>query len=197
MLKKVLAISAALLVGGGVFAQTAADGGAKAAKAGSVNAVYDFSKGVPAGTKLSTDMFTYKKPTEVAPKEKVTGGKFLLENGEVKWKTEAYTALYHNNKDSSTLESIVSKPSSRKAEYSITIDDAADIEIVVAGNGSKSPSRCVALISVAEDGTATQLVGVDNLSSDAQVTLSYKNAPKGKYLLVGNGHRILKVSAKN
>ena len=97
MLKKVLAISAALLIGGGLFAQTSADGGAKPAKAGSVNAVYDFSKGKPAGTKIGEDMFKYNKPTEVAPKAKVKGGKFILESGEAKWKTEKYTALYHNN----------------------------------------------------------------------------------------------------
>lgn len=198
MLRKALAVSVALLfVGGGVFAQTSADGGAKAAKAGSVNAVYDFSKGVPSGSKIGSDMSTYSKPTEVAPKADVKGGKLLLEKGETKWKTESYTALYHNNSDSATLANIVSEPKRRKAEYSITIDDAADIEVVVAGNGSKSAARCAALVSVGADGVAKFIVGADNLGDDGQVTLTYKNAPKGKYLLVGNGHRILKVSATN
>ncbi|MBQ3670342.1 MAG: hypothetical protein II921_02550 [Treponema sp.] len=195
MLKKVLAISAALLIGGGLFAQTSADGGAKPAKAGSVNAVYDFSKGKPAGTKIGEDMFKYNKPTEVAPKAKVKGGKFILESGEAKWKTEKYTALYHNNSGSTTFDNLQKKP---KAIYSLTIDDAADIELTVAGNGSKEPSRCVALCSLNEDGSLNYIVKIDNLSQDEDpVKLTYKNAPKGKYYIYGNGHRILGVSATN
>ena len=195
MLKKVLAISAALVMGAFAFAQTSADGGAKPAKAGSVNAVYDFSKEIPKGSKISTDMFQFNKPTEVAPKLKVTGGKFLLEKGEAKWKKESYNALYHNNKGSANLDNIAK---TAKAIYSITIDDAANIELTVAGNGSKEPSRCVTLCTVNEDGSLNKILAIDNLSQEeAPVTLTYNNAPKGKYFLYGNGHRILKVSAKN
>jgi len=199
MLKKVLAISAALLIGGGLFAQTTADGGAKPAKSGSVKAVYDFSKEVPKGSKIGADYFKFNKPVEVAPKVKVSGAKLLLEKGEAKWKTEKYTALYHGTKSSSTLESLITKPGDRRAEYSITIDDAATIELVVAGNGSKGPERCVVLVTVGEDGAVTQkILGIDNLSQEEDpVTISYKNAPKGKYYLYGNGFRLLGVSAKN
>ena len=195
MLKKVLAVSAALVIGAFAFAQTTADGGAKPAKAGSVNAVYDFSKEIPKGSKIGTDMFKFNKPTEVAPKEKVKGGKFLLESGEAKWKKESYNALYHNNKGSANLENIAK---TAKAIYSITIDDAANIELTVAGNGSKEASRCVTLCTVNEDGSLNKILAIDNLSQEeAPVTLTYKNAPKGKYFIYGNGHRILGVSAKN
>lgn len=195
MLKKVLAISAALLIGGGLFAQTTADGGAKPAKAGSVKAVYDFSKEVPKGSKIGSDMFKYNKPTEVAPKEKVSGGKFILESGEAKWKKESYNALYHNNSPSTTLDNVAKKA---KAIYSITIDDAATIELTVAGNGSKEASRCVLFGTLNEDGSVNTVLSIDNLSQEADpVKLTYKNAPKGKYYIYGNGHRILGVSAKN
>ncbi|MBR0033182.1 MAG: hypothetical protein IJP61_12985 [Treponema sp.] len=195
MLKKVLAVSAALVIGAFAFAQTSADGGAKPAKAGSVKAVYDFSKGTPKGSKIGPDYFSYNKPAEVAPKEKVTGAKFLLEKGEAKWKQEKYNALYHNNKGSANLENI---NKTAKAIYSITIDDAATIELTVAGNGSKEASRCVTLCTVNEDGTLNKILAIDNLSQEEDpVKLTYKNAPKGKYFLYGNGHRILGVSATN
>lgn len=198
MLKRVLAVAAALIVGTFAFAQTTADGGATPAAAGSVNASWGNWKSIPK-SKIGTDMFSYKKPVEIAANGTAKGAKFQLENGEVKFKTESYTALYHNNKDSSTIETL-SNPKQRKAEYSITIDDAATITVTVAGNGSKAKSRCVVL---AQDGATpeaapTIFLSVDNLSQDeAPVTLTFKNAPKGTYKLWGNGHRIVAVEAKN
>ncbi len=196
MLKKVLAISAALVMGAFAFAQTSADGGAKPAKAGSVNATWEWTK-IPK-SKIGTDEFNFKKQVKIAPVDGSTGAQFALEKGAVKFKKEAYVALYHGTKGSSTLESLITKPSDRKAEYSITIDDAATITLTLAGNGSKGPQRCAVLVKLAEDGTPTQILGIDNLSQDVDpVEVSYANAPAGTYYLYGNGFRIVKVQCKN
>ena len=198
MLKKVLAVSAALVMGAFVFAQATADGGAKPAKAGSVNAVYDFEKDVPAGTKIGTDMMKYKKPTEVAPKARVKGAKFLLEEGEAKWKKESYNALFHNNKPDGSVEKILTNKQWQKAIYSIKIDDAATITLKVAGNGSKEEGRAVVIATKDADGNFQKVAAVDNLSQDVPpVTVTYANAPAGTYYVIGNGHRILGVTAKN
>lgn len=198
MLKRVLAISAALVMGAFAFAQTSADGGAKAKAAGSVDAVYDFSASVPKGSKIGSDSFTYKKPTEVAPKAAVKGGKFLLEEGEAKWKKESYNALYHNNKGDGSIEKTLTDKRYQKAIYSIKIDDAATITVKVAGNGSKDEGRVAVLATKDAEGKFVKVVAVDNLSQDEDpVTLTYSNAPAGTYYLLGNGHRVIAVTAKN
>ena len=196
MLKRILAVSAALLIGAFAFAQTTADGGASPAKAGSVNASFGNWKSVPK-SKIGTDMFNYKKPVDIAANPGSKGAKFALESGEVKFKQESYVALYHNNKDSATIDTL-KNPKVRKASYSITIDDAATITVTVAGNGSKAPSRCVALVNDADPENPVILASIDNLSQDeAPKTITFKNAPKGTYKIWGNGHRIVAVEAKN
>lgn len=198
MLKRVLAISAALVMGAFAFAQTSADGGAKAKAAGSVNAVYDFSTGVPKGSKISSDPFTFKKPTEVAPKAAVKGGKFLLEEGEAKWKKESYNALYHGTKPDGSIEKTLTDKRYQRATYSMKIDDAATISVKVAGNGSKEEGRVVVLATKDAEGKYVKVLAVDNLSQDeAPVDITYSNAPAGTYYILGNGYRILSVSAKN
>ncbi len=206
MLKRILAISAALLVGATLtFAQTTADGGAKAASAGSVNATWGHWKSIPT-SKIGTDMFNFKKKIVIAANSGSKGGEFALEKGEVKFKSEAYTALYHNNKGEGSIEKTCTDARWRKAVYTITIDDAATITLTVAGNGSKEQGRCVALATRTEGTDAkgkpaeiyTPLVAIDNLSQDeAPKTITYKNAPKGTYYVIGNGHRIVAVEAKN
>ncbi len=206
MLKKILAISAALLVGATLtFAQTTADGGAKAASAGSVKASWGNWKSIPK-SKIGTDMFNFKKEVVINANAGSKGGKFALEKGETKFKTEAYTALYHNSKGDGSIEKTCTDARWRKAVYTITIDDAATISVTVAGNGSKDPSRCAILATrtVGTDAsgqpseTYTPLVSIDNLSQDeSPKTITYKNAPKGTYYLIGNGHRIVAVEAKN
>ena len=202
MLKRVLAISAALIMGAcAVFAQTTADGGAKPAVAGSVNASWGNWKSIPK-SKIGTDEFSFKKPVVIAANGTAKGANFQLEKGSVKFKTEAYTALYHGTKSSSTIDSLLTKPGDRKAEYSITIDDAANITFTLAGNGSAGKERCVVLVKLVNnaDGTQTpeKILGIDGLSQDvAPVQISYNNAPKGTYYLYGNGFRIVAVEAKN
>lgn len=206
MLKRILAISAALLVGASLaFAQTTADGGAKAASAGSVNASWGNWKSIPK-SKIGTDMFNFKKEVVITPNSGSKGGKFALEKGETKFKTESYTALYHNNKGEGSIEKTCTDARWRKAVYTITIDDAATITLTVAGNGSKEQGRCVVLGTRTEGTDAkgkpeeiyTPLVAIDNLSQDeAPKTITYKNAPKGTYYIIGNGHRIVAVEAKN
>ncbi|MBQ0051602.1 MAG: hypothetical protein KBT11_05995 [Treponema sp.] len=196
MLKKLSLVLAALLVGTMAFAQATADGGAAPAAAGSVNATWEWAKAPK--SKIGGDYMFFKKQVVLEPVAGSKGAVFALENGEAKFKTEAYTAIYHNNKDATRLETLVN-PKMRKAEYSITIDDAATIVVTVAGNGSKSKSRCVA---IGKSGATPEedaiIVGIDELSQDeAPVTITYANAPAGTYKVWGNGHRIVKVEAKN
>lgn len=201
MLKRVLAISAALVMGAFAFADTLADGGASPAAAGSVNATWGNWTSIPK-SKITTDEFTYKKPVVIDANAGSKGAAFQLEKGAVKFKTESYTALYHGTKSSSTVDSLLVKPGDRKAEYSITINDAADITFTLAGNGSAGKERCVVLVKLVDAGDGTQkaekIWGIDGLSQDvAPVPVTYKNAPKGTYYLYGNGFRIVAVEAKN
>ncbi len=189
MLKKVLAVTAALLVGAGLFAQKSADGGASPAAGGSVNATWEWTK-IPK-SKIGTDYITFKKQVVIAPVAGSKGAVFALENGEAKFKDEGYVALYHNNKGSASLETL---EKTKKAEYSITLDDAATITLTLSGNGFGEPSRCLALYNEAGE----TILSVDKLNKDEpNVVLTYKNAPKGKYKIWTNGSRIIKVEAKN
>ena len=205
MLKRILAVSAALLVGAFAFAATTADGGAKAASAGSVNATWGNWKSIPK-SKIGQDMFNFKKQVVITPNAGSKGAQFALESGEVKFKQESYVALYHNNKPEGSIEKTCSDKKWRKSEFSITIDDAATITLTVVGNGSKEQGRCVVLATKAEGVDAkgkptdvyTPIVAIDNLSQDeAPKTITYSNAPKGTYYIIGNGHRIVAVEAKN
>ena len=195
MLKRVIAISAALVMGALAFAQSVADGGAAPEKAGSVSATWEW-KSIPK-SKIGTDEFNFKKPIALDAVAGSKGAKFQLEKGSVKFKKESYTALYHGTKSSSTLDSLITKPGDRKAEYSITIDDAADITFTLAGNGSAGKERCAVLVKLGADGNPEKILGIDGLSQDSTAPITYKNAPKGTYYLYGNGFRIIKVEAKN
>ena len=134
----------------------------------------------------------FKKQVVLEPVAGSKGAQFALEKGECKFKTEnGQTALYHNCADSARVENLAKK---RKAEYSVTINDAATITLTVQGNGGKSPARCVAIY----DAAGTLLASVNNLSQDeAPTQISVTNAPKGTYTILGNGHRIIKVEASN
>ena len=190
MLRKVGIAVAALLIGSMVFAQSNADKGAKAKKAGSVNATWEW-KGNPSGKIGTSDTkFTPDKPYDIPAVKGSKGAKFTIVEGTAKFKTESYTALYHGTKDDVTYENI---EKNKKAEYAITIDDAATIELLVAGNGSAEPQRMVVVKSGDE-----QVLSIDNLDGDAApVPIKLANAPAGKYRVLLNGARIVKVSAKN
>lgn len=197
MFKKLSLVAAALLAGALVFAEPlTADGGATPKNAGSVNAEWKWNK-IPK-SKIGTDSMSFRKPVVLEPTLAGSkGASFQLDNGEAKFKQEAYVALYHNNKDSARQESIVKN---KKAQYSITIDDAATITLTVAGNGGKSPSRIVALVADAAElkDPVTPILFADQLDGDeAPIEITYKNAPAGKYLILVNGSRIVGVSAKN
>ncbi len=190
MLRKVGIAVAALLIGSMVFAQSNADKGAKAKKPGSVNATWEWN-GYPGGKIGESDTtFAPSKAYEIPAVKGSKGATFKIVSGTVKFKTESYTALYHGNKDSATLENI---EKTKKAEYAIKIDDAATIELTIAGNGSASPSRIVVVKSGDQ-----QLLSADNLDGDAApVVIKLANAPAGEYRVLVNGSRIVKVSAKN
>lgn len=196
MLKRLSFIAAALLAGAIAFADPlTADGGATPKAAGSVNAEWKWDK-IPK-SKIGTDMMNFKKPVVLEPVAGAKGAAFQLDNGEAKFKQESYVALYHNNKDSARKENIVK---TKKAQYSITIDDAATITLTVAGNGGKSPSRIVALVADAPElkDPVEPILFADQLDGDeAPIEITYKNAPAGKYLILVNGSRIVGVSAKN
>lgn len=196
MLKRLSFIAAALLAGAIAFADPlTADGGATPKAAGSVNAEWKWDK-IPK-SKIGTDSMTFRKPVVLEPVAGSKGAVFQLDNGEAKFKQESYVALYHNNKDSARAETIVK---AKKAQYSITIDDAATITLTVAGNGGKSPSRIVALVADAPElkDPVTPILFADQLDGDeAPIEITYKNAPAGKYLILVNGSRIVGVSAKN
>ncbi len=196
MLKRVLAISAALLIGAFAFAQTSADGGASPAAAGSVNATWEWNK-IPK-SKIGTDYMKFKKPVVLQPVAGSKGAEFALATGEAKFKNEGYVALYHNGSDSARLENLIKKA---KAQYTVKIDDAANITLTIAGNGTKSPARIVCLVKddVAEDATTlTPILFADNLSQDeAPFPITFSNAPKGSYRIYIIGARIVKVEAKN
>lgn len=196
MLKRLSFIAAALLAGAIAFADPlTADGGATPKAAGSVNAEWKWDK-IPK-SKIGTDLMSFRKPVVLEPVAGSKGAAFQLDNGETKFKQESYVALYHNNKDSARAESIVKN---KKAQYSITIDDAATITLTVAGNGGKSPSRIVALVADAPElkDPVTPILFADQLDGDeAPIEITYKNAPAGKYLILVNGSRIVGVSAKN
>lgn len=197
MLKRLSFIAAALLAGALAFADPlTADGGATPKAAGSVNAEWKWDK-IPK-SKIGTDSMSFRKPVVLEPTLAGSkGAAFQLDNGEAKFKQESYVALYHNNKDSARAENIVKN---KKAQYSITIDDAATITLTVAGNGGKSPSRIVALVTDATElkDPVTPILFADQLDGDeAPIEITYKNAPAGKYLILVNGSRIVGVSAKN
>lgn len=197
MLKRLSIVAAALLAGALAFADPlTADGGASPSNAGSVNAEWKWNK-IPK-SKIGTDWMTFRKPVVFEPTiEGSKGASFQLDGGEAKFKQESYVAIYHNNKDSARLENIVK---TRKALYSITIDDAATITLNVAGNGSSAPSRLVCLVSDAPEfaDPLTPILFADNLDGDsAPVEISYKNAPAGTYKIFVNGARIVSVSVKN
>lgn len=188
MLKRFGIAVAALLIGGMVFAQESADKGASPKAAGSVSATWEWSS-IPKG-KIGTDWTTFKNPYEI-PVASGSGAKFVLANGEAKFKTESgVTALYHNNKGSATIDTI---EKNKKCEYQITLDDAATIELSVTGNGSKEASRCV-VVKSGED----VLLSVNNLSQDDPAkTLTLANAPAGTYRVLVNGSRIISVKTHN
>lgn len=191
MLKKFGIALAALLIGGIVFAQESADLKASAASAGSVDATWAW-KGRPKGCKIGEDMNIFSKAFEIpSGTGSVKGAKFEMIKGEAKFKTEdGITAIYHNNGSSARIENIEKK---RKAEYAITIDDAATIEFGVTGNGSREPSRCV----VVKQGD-TQLLAIDNLDQDDPIkTITLQNAPAGTYRILVQGSRIVTIKAKN
>lgn len=189
MLKRFVSIAAALVLGACAFAQTSADGGATPAAAGSVNATWEWNK-IPK-SKIGTDAMSFKKQIVLAPVDGSKGAQFALENGETKFKQEEYVALYHNNKGSCTLETL---EKNRKAEYSVSIEDAATITLTITGNGFGEPSRCLALYNEAGE----MIVSADKLNKDNPHTvLTFANAPKGTYKIWTNGSRIIKVEAKN
>lgn len=197
MLKRLSFIAAALLAGALAFADPlTADGGATPKNAGSVNAEWKWNK-IPK-SKIGTDSMSFRKPVVLEPTLAGSkGASFQLDNGEAKFKQESYVALYHNNKDAARLENLAKN---KKAQYSITIDDAATITLTVAGNGGKSPSRIVALVADAAElkDPVTPILFADQLDGDeAPIEITYKNAPAGKYLILVNGSRIVGVSAKN
>jgi len=191
MLKRFGIALAALLIGGMVFAQESADLKAAAKSAGSVDSTWAW-QGRPKGCKIGEDMNTFAKAFEIpSGTGSVKGAKFEMIKGEAKFKTEdGITALYHNNGSSARIENIEKK---RKAEYAITIDDAATIEFGVTGNGGREPSRCV----VVKQGE-TQLLAIDNLDQDDPIkTITLKNAPAGTYRILVQGSRIVTITAKN
>lgn len=199
MFKKLSLVLAALIVGSFAFAEKTADGGAKPAAAGSVSANWEW-KSIPK-SKIGTDAMTFKKQVVLAPVDGSKGAQFALERGEVKFKTEDYTALYHSTKPDGSAEKVATNKQYQKSEFSITIDDAATIKFTLAGNGTKGKTRAAILATrVLDDKGAavyTPIVDVENLGDDGFEELVYANAPAGTYYLVGNGHRIVKVEAKN
>jgi len=191
MLKRIGIAVAALLIGGLCFAQESVDLKASPKAAGSVASTWEW-KGTPKG-KIGEDYNVFTKPTEVsAGIGSVKGAKFEIVKGETKFKTEnGITALYHNNKGSATLETI---EKTKKAEYALTLDDAATVEFTVTGNGSAEASRCV----VVKRGEEEVLLSINNLDQDDPVkVITLKNAPAGTYRVLMNGSRIVKISAKN
>lgn len=191
MIRKILAVVTFLILTTALYSQVFADGGAVPEKIGSVKASWGNWKEIPK-SKIGYDQQYFKKPVIIVPNE-ATGAVFQLENGEVKFKKEAYVALYHSNNESCRIETL-SNPKRRKSEFSLKIDDAATFSITVAGNGTKASSRCVAVA----DSQQKIILSIDNLSYDGDpIRLIYKNAPKGVYKIWGNGHRILAVEASN
>lgn len=191
MLRKFGIALAALLIGGMVFAQESADLKASPKAAGSVDSTWEW-KGRPKGCKIGEDMTVISKAYEIpSGTGSVKGAKFEIIKGEAKFKTEdGVTAIYHNNGSSARIENIEKK---RKAEYAITIDDAATIEFGVTGNGGAEPSRCVVIKSGDQ-----QLLAIDNLDQDDPVkTLTLANAPAGTYRILVQGSRIVTIRAKN
>lgn len=198
MFKKLSIVLAASILGGALaFADPlTADGGASAASAGSVNAEWKWES-IPK-SKIGTDWMSFRKPVVLEPTLAGSkGAAFELTLGEAKFKKESYTALYHNCKDSASLSNILK---TKKAEYTITLDDAATLTLSVAGNGGKTPARLVVLVkedpAIADP--VTPILFADNLSGDEDpVTITYSNAPAGRYKVYVNGSRIVSVSAKN
>lgn len=190
MLKRMGIVLAALMIGTMAFAQESADLKASPSAAGSVASTWEW-KGTPKG-KIQESDTVFTKPYEIpAGVGSVKGAKFEVIKGTCKFKTEnGITAIYHNNSSSANYDNIEKK---RKAEYAVTIDDAATIEIVVTGNGSAEASRMV----VVKNGEET-LLAVNNLDQgDAAKTLTLENAPAGTYRVLCQGSRIIKVAAHN
>ncbi|WP_407426109.1 hypothetical protein [Treponema sp.] len=191
MLKRFGIAVAALLIGGLVFAQESADLKAAPKAAGSVDSTWEW-KGTPRKSPIGEDMTTVTKAKEIPTGTgSIKGAKFEIIKGEAKFKTEnGITAIYHNNSSSANYENLEKK---RKAEYALTLDDAATVEFIVTGNGSAEASRMV----VVKNGEET-LLAINNLDQDEPAkTITLANAPAGTYRILVQGSRIVGIKAKN
>ena len=81
----------------------------------------------------------------------------------------------------------------RKAEYAITLDDAATLELTVTGNGFGEEYRLVTL----KNGEDVILYANCLNKENPDEVLTFANAPKGTYRLLLNGARIVKIKAHN